>query len=227
MNNYKYLPAFLLLAAGLLTGCKSGKDIGGQWYGLKDMSLLSVDFGADGTLTCQSEAMSSMSFTAKYTVNTDTTPMTIDLSESTNGMAGAGIARLTSDGSLEMNIRFGAPGMTERPSEFGFVPQDMTNIWFMLNRDKDEALAPIAVDKAALGDASLAVERNKRLGAGINLWRCGRRQCPRPGLSERRSHIRRLDKEHSRTGLPLHTFRRELGPPLRGGASLHHRAGFL
>lgn len=153
----------------MLMGCKSEQSVDGQWYGLRDMSLMTVNFGPDQTISLDSEAFSSLSFDCKYVLNKETNPMEIDLVQATNGMAGAGLARFCDDGSLEMSLNFGAPGMTERPAEINPNPTGLAEIYFKLYRDISEAKAGLNIPESIPAESKLAFERNKRLGAGINL----------------------------------------------------------
>lgn len=165
----KQIAILTLLGATVATACHSSGNIDGEWYGLKDRALVTATFQPGQKLTVESEAMSSLTFSCDYTVNRDATPWTIDLTNATNGMAGAGIMRMGSDGTLDMTVRFGAPGMVERPKTFEADARDMTLIRLTLSRDKAKALAPVAVTEQIPPSEQLAFERNRRLGAGINL----------------------------------------------------------
>ena len=168
----KYFSLTISLLVGMLvfagfTGSK--QELTGEWYGLRDKSLLTMTLRTDSTFNLESEASSNYSFSGKYQINDSLNPATIDLTECTNGMDGAGILRLADDGTLEMNVNFGAPGVVERAAEINPRPESMTNVYFKLIRDKESLLAQIT-PKIDIPEASkVAFERNKRLGAGINL----------------------------------------------------------
>lgn len=168
MNKLKSILNVALLG-GVLVSCSCKESIEGQWYGLKDMSLVTVNFGADNVLSIKSEAFSSLSLSCKYVLNAETDPMEIDLVGASNGMEGAGIIRVNEDKSIEMNCNFGIPGMVARPTEIDPTPKEMTNMYFRLIRDEKKALEPIAFTGKIPAEAQKAFERNKRLGAGINL----------------------------------------------------------
>ena len=153
----------------LLSSCSEDKGVTGDWYGLREKALVTVSFGEDNTFRIENEAFSSMTFSAKYALDESVSPMAIDLSEATNGMGGVGLLRLNADGSLDMNMEFGAPGMVTRPAGMEPDPASMTNIFFHLVRDKESVLKEITPVINAPAEAALAFERNKRLGAGINL----------------------------------------------------------
>lgn len=159
----------MLSAALAAAGCTSPKGIEGEWYALRDKALVSVSFGADSTVIFHNEAFSSMSFQAKYRVNQNIEPMTLDLYDASNGMDGAGLLRLNADGSMDMNCEFGAPGRVTRPVNLDPDPASMTNIFFHLIRDKELVLNELGPAVNPPAEAALAFERNKRLGAGINL----------------------------------------------------------
>lgn len=144
------------------------KGIEGVWYGLSDGALIEVRLGGDGTMSVDSEAASNLSFTATYTLDQTAQPARIEMMMS-SGMAGAGLIRLNDDGSLDMNCLFGAPGMVAAPENFDPVPTNPANVRFHLVRDKAPLLAEINREVKIPAEAQLAFERNRRLGAGINL----------------------------------------------------------
>ncbi len=160
---------YFALVAVLLAGCSAQeKGVEGVWYGLSDNSLTEVVINADGTMSVDSESSSNLSFTATYTLDQTVQPARIELMMS-SGMAGAGLVRLNDDGSLDMNCLFGAPGMVTAPENFDPVPTNPVNILFHLVRDKEPLLAMINRPIEIPAKAQLAFERNRRLGAGINL----------------------------------------------------------
>lgn len=168
MKIYQSVLALIALCASVCS-CGNHNDVEGAWYGLHDRSLLTMTFNADSTVSVKSEAFSSLSFTAKVDLNREANPMTIDLKGASNGMDGAGLARINEDKSLDLCINFGAPGMVARPEKLDSVSPNMTTLCFHLVRSKEEAEAPLAVTYEIPAEAQKAFERNKRLGAGINL----------------------------------------------------------
>ncbi|MBR5657019.1 MAG: hypothetical protein IKW98_10135 [Prevotella sp.] len=54
--------AFLLVR----TNCTSQPAVRGEWYGLRDKSLVTVTFYENQTVDVKSEAFSSLSFSCKY-----------------------------------------------------------------------------------------------------------------------------------------------------------------
>ena len=161
---------FLMTAIFLLMGtsCTSQPKVQGEWYGLRDKSLMVVTFDED-QVNVKSEAFSSLSFSGKYKLDKNTNPMLIDLTECSNGMAGVGVLQLNNDGTMEMNCSFGAPGMVQRPQGINPQPENMAEIYLKLTRDKAGVLAEITPTTRIPAEAKLAFERNQRLGAGINL----------------------------------------------------------
>lgn len=160
---------FLLLLAVLGSSCRSEKSYEGEWFGLSNKALLTVRFNADSTLDIVSEASSNMSFSCAYKINENVDPVQIDLTGAAGGMTGLGIMRINEEQSLEMCLNFGIPGMTERPVSFKADPMSMTMQYYKLCRDKENVLGEIAYSIKAPEEAALAYERNRRLGAGINL----------------------------------------------------------
>lgn len=161
----------LTVSAAILyfASCGGQNAPAGQWYGLRDNALLTLTLNTDSTFALESEASSNYSFSGKYAIDESATPVTIDLTECSNGMAGAGLLRLNDDGSMEMNVNFGAPGMVERAKEINPQPTEMTNAYFKLTRNKESLMSQIAPKIEIPAEAKLAFERNQRLGAGINL----------------------------------------------------------
>ena len=82
-------------------------------------------------------------------------------------MAGEGIYVLKGN-TMDLLVVFGAPGMVQAPQSFEEAATNFAATYFTLSRDKsvvEQATAPVDVPAAA----ALAFERNKRLGAGVNL----------------------------------------------------------
>jgi endoglucanase len=166
----QYISAIALsLMMLIIVSCKGKTSLEGEWYGLRDKSLLTLALNVDSTFNLKSEASSNYSFSGKYVIDNSNNPATIDLTECSNGMVGAGILRMNSDNSLEMNINFGAPDMVERATYINPQPEAMTNAYFKLTKDKENIMAEIAPKIEISAESKLAFERNKRLGAGINL----------------------------------------------------------
>ncbi len=153
----------------LATACSKKVSLEGTWYGLYNKSLATITFSADSTMDLSSEAFSTLSKQGKYSINTQTTPMQIDMEPEGLGMSGEGIFRINPDQTMEICIDFGVPGQIKRPTEINSKQTSMTTLYFMLTRDKESVLAEIAPKVKAPAEARLAFERNKRLGSGINL----------------------------------------------------------
>lgn len=137
----------------------------GEWYGLYCGSPVTLTL-EDGQFTLVSEAFSSMNMSCGYTSNGGK-PAQISLAAGPSGMAGEGIYALNGD-TLDLLIIFGAPGMVEAPKSFEEAATNFAATRLFLSRDRsamDAAVAPVDVTAAA----ALAFERNKRLGAGVNL----------------------------------------------------------
>ena len=162
---------FLLLTAlaAILssTSCGGQKGPAGQWYGLRDKTLLSVSLGEDGNFAIGSEANSNYNMQGTYVL--DQAAGTIDFPTTSSGMGAAGRYSLNADGSLDLNMNFGIPGQVERPASLEQDPSNVTNTFFHLTRDKEALQAEISPKVEIPAAAALAFDRNKRLGAGINL----------------------------------------------------------
>lgn len=160
---------FCILVMLIVVGCSTQpKEIEGVWYGLSDGALIEVSINADGTMSLDSEASSNLSFVAKYTLDESVSPTKINIMLSSD-MAGAGLVRLKDDGALDMNLLFGVPGMVVAPENFDPVPMNPANVRLHLVRDKEPLLAEVERRVEIPAEAQLAFERNRRLGAGINL----------------------------------------------------------
>lgn len=165
LKNFTWALSILLM----ITACSDKVSLEGAWYGLYNKSLVTLTFGADSTLSVKSECFSSLSMQCRYSVNVDTAPMEIDLKPAQDGLSGAGIFRINTDQTLELNCDFGTPQTLKRPTEINSQPAQMTNIYFKVTRNKEEVMAALTPDIQIPESASLAFERNKRLGSGINL----------------------------------------------------------
>lgn len=159
----------LMLSAAVLSSASCGgqKGLEGEWFGVHDNTLITMTLCKDGAFSILSEANSNYNIQGAYVLNE--TEGTIDLPQTSNGMGAAGLYRLNPDGTLDMNLNFGAPGMTERPQTVGLDPASYTNQFFHLTRDKASLEAELNPKQDIPAEAALAFERNKRLGAGINL----------------------------------------------------------
>lgn len=156
-----------IIALLLLSACGKGQTLTGEWYGLRDKALITMSFGEDGSFSITSESNSNYNIQGTYVW--DESAMTVDLPQTTNGMGAAGLYRFNPDGSLELNLNFGAPGHLERPKTIGPDPSSYTNTYFQLTRDKSSLEGELNPKVEIPAEAALAFERNKRLGAGINL----------------------------------------------------------
>lgn len=163
-STFALLPLMLILV-----NCARKTSLEGEWYGLRDKSLLTLTLNADSSFDLKSEASSNYSFSGKYAVNNSIAPATIDMTDCSNGMAGAGALRINENNTLEMNVNFGAPGMVERVTEINPNPKGITNVYFLLTKDKESIMSEIAPKIKIPEESKLAFERNERLGAGINL----------------------------------------------------------
>ena len=137
----------------------------GQWYGLYCGSPVTLTV-QDGLFTLVSEAFSSMNMGCSYTLKGGK-PAGISLAAGPSGMAGEGIYALQGD-CLDLLVIFGTPGMVEAPKSFEEGATNFAATRLFLSRDRsamDAATAPVDVPAAA----ALAFERNKQLGAGVNL----------------------------------------------------------
>lgn len=137
----------------------------GEWYGLYCGSPVTLTI-QDGQFTLVSEAFSSMNMSCGYTLKGGK-PAQISLAAGPSGMAGEGIYALQGN-TLDILLIFGAPGMVEAPKSFEEGATNFAATRLFLSRDRsamDAATAPVDVPAAA----ALAFERNKRLGAGVNL----------------------------------------------------------
>lgn len=137
----------------------------GEWYGLYCGSPVTLTI-QDGQFTLVSEAFSSMNMSCAYTLKGGK-PAQISLAAGPSGMVGEGIYALQGN-TLDILLIFGAPGMVEAPKSFEEGATNFAATRLFLSRDRsamDAATAPVDVPAAA----ALAFERNKRLGAGVNL----------------------------------------------------------
>lgn len=149
-----------------IAGCTyRASPLDGQWHGLYCGSPVTLTL-QDGQFTLVSEAFSSMNMTCGYTLKGGK-PAGITLSVGPSGMAGEGIYALQGN-TLDILLIFGAPGMVEAPKSFEEGATNFAATRLFLSRDRsamDAATAPVDVPAVA----ALAFERNKRLGAGVNL----------------------------------------------------------
>ena len=139
----------------------------GEWFACKDNVVVRVAFSEGGRFSIFNEAASNMSFECSYTVSDG--GRKIDLPDFADGMGGAGIMRFNADGSMEMNIVLGIPGFVKRPESIDSHPSSPENLYLHLYRDRSAVEAMLPEPEKIPEEASLAFERNRRLGAGINL----------------------------------------------------------
>lgn len=163
---------FLSFAATLvvLTSCQTQTpDYHGAWYSVNHHAVMIIELGADSLANFSSEASSSLCFSGPYTVEVSSDTLLIDMPQTTSGMAASGIMRYNADQTMDICMNFGAPGMTERPTTFDATPGVLTMMSFHCQRDKEAAAQQANGVIKAPKDASLAFERNRRLGHGINI----------------------------------------------------------
>jgi len=142
-------------------------ELNGTWYGLQNNTLVTVVFTGDGHFSMDSESNSNMDIEGSFTQNPKN--RTLDFPQTSSGMAAAGRYQSHPDGSLDLNMNFGIPGMLQRPSGLTPDPASMTSMFLHLQRDKAELDAALAYKVDIPAQSALAFERNRRLGAGINL----------------------------------------------------------
>lgn len=134
----------------------------GDWYGLYCGSPVTVSFS--DKLQLSAEAFSSLNLDCNYLLLGDGR---ISVPDAGPGMAGEGIYSIK-DGTLELLFVFGPSGQVQPPTSFNDGAGNPAATHLTLKRDRaemDKATAPVKVPAEAL----VAFERNRRLGAGINL----------------------------------------------------------
>lgn len=151
----------------LCSCCQAQTGIVGEWYGENDAAMVCMKLSPDGSFSLTSESNSNFNILGKYTINE--AEGSIDLPQTTMGMVAKGLYRIKENGTMEINLNFGAPNMVERPKTIGLDPSSLTNKYFALTKDKAAVEAKLAPKVEIPAEAALAFERNKRLGAGINL----------------------------------------------------------
>jgi len=157
-------------AITFFTSCQNQKsDLHGSWYSVNHHAVTTIELGDDSVATFTSEASSSLCFRGQYTLVQKSDTLLIDLPQTTSGMAASGIMRQNADQTLDICLNFGAPGMTERPTTFVAQPGVLTMMSFHCLRDKDAVTKEAVGEIRAPKDATLAFERNRRLGHGINI----------------------------------------------------------
>ena len=134
----------------------------GTWYGLYMGSQASVTFNKDNTYAIWNEAFSQMNIAGSYALNGNTLSL-----GGIPGMDGKGLVSV--DGNMmDLLVVFGAQGMVQAPTSFNDAIGNPAAMRLCLNRDKkvfDQATTQVK----APATASLAFERNIRLGKGLNL----------------------------------------------------------
>src|SRR4051812_37988422 len=74
------LPLFLyLLYCSATVKAISPPSIIGKWYGFKDGGPVTVEFRNDQTMSIQTAAFSSLSFTCQYKIDSSVSPIAVDL----------------------------------------------------------------------------------------------------------------------------------------------------
>lgn len=134
----------------------------GEWYGLYCGSPASATFRPDGTYAIWSEAFSSMNMGGSYVLEGNKLSL-----GGIPQMEGKGLVAIDGD-NLELLMIFGATGSVQAPASFADGAGNFAATHLFLSRDKgvlEKATAQVDVPAAA----ALAFERNKRLGAGVNL----------------------------------------------------------
>lgn len=153
-----------------LTSCQiQAPDYHGSWYSVNHHAVMSVELRTDGIASFSNEASSSLCFSGQYTIANSGDTLFIDLPQTTSGMAASGIMRQNKDYTLDLCFNFGAPGLTERPTTFEATPGVLTMMSFHCSRDKESVTNQAYGIIKAPKDATLAFERNRRLGHGINI----------------------------------------------------------
>ena len=134
----------------------------GTWYGLYMGSQASVTFNKDNTYAIWNEAFSQMNIAGSYALNGNTLSL-----GGIPGMDGKGLVSI--DGNImDLLVVFGAQGLVQTPASFNDAIGNPAAMRLHLSRDKkviDQAFTPVN----APATASLAFERNMRLGKGLNL----------------------------------------------------------
>ena len=151
-----------LMCLVLSTPIFSAESLSGIWYGLYCGSPVTVSF--TDKLQVAAESFSSMNMTCSYSLSGNGR---ISVSDVGPGMAGEGLYTIK-DGTLELLLVFGAAGQVSPLQSFADGVGNPAATHLTLSRDKaviDQATAPVQVPAKAY----VAFERNKRLGAGINL----------------------------------------------------------
>jgi endoglucanase len=168
MKKIKIIPpilTYLLFSAFFASAVPS--SIIGKWYGFKDGSPVIVVFRNDQTMSIQTDAFSSLSFTGSYKVDSSVNPTALDVTVP-SGMVCAAIVNLSKSGQLEFFGFFGAPGHTQRPTTMDANPKRPDALYLNLSRDSKVIQQKPSLASAPK-EAKLAFDRNKRLGRGINL----------------------------------------------------------
>ena len=141
------------------------KDISGVWYGLYAGSPLIFTVNED-MIKIESEAFSSLNMESPFLFE-EGSPGRITLQETQPGMEGKGICAIE-NGQMEILMIFGATGQVNYPESFSDGLINPAASRFSLIRDSsiiDDAVAAAEIPKKA----TLAFERNRILGAGVNM----------------------------------------------------------
>lgn len=164
------MKCFILSALFMLAnvGICPATNIIGTWYGLQYGSPMTVVIN-DSTMTFGNPAWSSMCFTTNYKIS-DYRGDTFDIDlANVSGMGGKGIGQFKSPDNLKIAVVLGPSASIQRPAKFEDV-EGMVNS-MIINISKNPSNFVSAIDRYvdAPAHASLAFERNRRLGHGINL----------------------------------------------------------
>lgn len=152
----------------MLAQSNQPQEIMGKWFAVSEQAPVTFSLHPDGSFSLVNEAFSGMTMNGRYAINTQTSPLEIDLTGMDTGMDGLGLLEV-SDSSMKLIVSFGPAGYVQRPKTLDASFSDLATKYFCFYRDIHTLEA---VDKAPAtipDDAKLAFERNQRLGAGICL----------------------------------------------------------
>jgi endoglucanase len=162
-----FLPILLTFFSSSLLNAAPFPAIIGKWYGLKYGGPVTIEFRNDQTMSIQTDAFSSLSFSCKYKIDSTVSPAAIDLIDIPGGMTCSAIFKLSGKNEMELFGFFGAPGYTQRPATIDSASKRFDAFYLKLSRET-KIIQPKALASPPKA-AQLAFERNKRLGRGINL----------------------------------------------------------
>ncbi|MBK7098329.1 MAG: glycoside hydrolase family 5 protein [Sphingobacteriales bacterium] len=158
---------FLCVFYFSLTVKATPPSIIGKWYGLKDGSPVTVMFRNNQTMSIQADAFSGLTFTSHYKIDSSVSPIAVDLIMP-GSMICTAILNFSDHGEMEFFGFLGTPGQAQRPAKIDSNPKRPDALYLKLSRDiKVIHHKPLTVSPPK--EATLAFERNKRLGRGLNL----------------------------------------------------------